>query len=323
MAFAGSKTNDIQGAFIQTRCRFHLSLTDWHKGDLQIPCEGEYFLSTSGVKFVPELQYDDDLQNLGTSSEDDGEGFQGHKGVHQRHDISDTEFGKEPIVGVELSRPSSRQRPPKMIALDSTAESITWMLSELDPKINIDKYQVTRPMTPDEWGCCKSVFSDFMLGWSQYQHKVWSAVLQGEIAKSIGISLNSQGWDWALKRRKHGDTFDHRPTAAQHLLHLSRRSQEQGGCQHLHKIINQLCDIKGSWLFSPKALRMTQNGSQTYFVSVLIFVFSILCSMSEWNTWNTFTHTVLIEISHDVLQYSVLYSEWEVENARSPPPIWA
>ena len=75
MAFAGSKTNDIQGAFIQTRCRFHLSLTDWHKGDLQIPCEGEYFLSTSGVKFVPELQYEDDLQNLGTSSEDDGEGF--------------------------------------------------------------------------------------------------------------------------------------------------------------------------------------------------------------------------------------------------------
>ena len=56
----------------------------------------------------------------------------------------DTEFSEEPIVGVELSRPSSRVRPPKMIALDSTAESITWMLSELDPKINIDKYQVIR-----------------------------------------------------------------------------------------------------------------------------------------------------------------------------------
>ena len=38
-----------------------------------------------------------------------------------------------------------------MIALDATAESITWMLSELDPKINIDKYQVTRLMAaPDE-----------------------------------------------------------------------------------------------------------------------------------------------------------------------------
>ena len=30
-----------------------------------------------------------------------------------------------------------------MIALDSTQESITWMLSELDPKIRIDKYQVS------------------------------------------------------------------------------------------------------------------------------------------------------------------------------------
>ena len=73
----------------------------------------------------------------------------------------DTEFGKEPIVGVELSRPSSRQRPPKMIALDSTAESITWMLSDLDPKINIEKYQVPR-LQLKEVGV--TVFADFMLG---------------------------------------------------------------------------------------------------------------------------------------------------------------
>ena len=43
---------------------------------------------------------------------------------------------------VDLGLPP-RPQPPKMIALDSTAESITWMLSELDPKINIDKYQVS------------------------------------------------------------------------------------------------------------------------------------------------------------------------------------
>ena len=92
-------------------------------------------------------------------------------------------------------------------------------------------------------------------------------MLQGKIAKSIRCSLNSQGWDGALKRRKHGDPSNYRPTAAQHLLHLSRRSQEQGECEHLHDIINQLCDIQGSWLFSLKALRITQNWSQTYCVS--------------------------------------------------------
>ena len=42
------------------------------KGDLDIPCEGEYFLSPSGVKFVPELHSEDYLQTLGISSEDDG-----------------------------------------------------------------------------------------------------------------------------------------------------------------------------------------------------------------------------------------------------------
>ena len=51
-------------------------------------------------------------------------------------------FNDEPIVGVELSRPQNRVRPPKMIALGATKESITWQLSELDPKIGIEKYQV-------------------------------------------------------------------------------------------------------------------------------------------------------------------------------------
>ena len=54
----------------------------------------------------------------------------------------DSEFSNEPVVGVEIVKPNNRIRPPKMIALDSTPESITWKLSELDPKIRIDKYQV-------------------------------------------------------------------------------------------------------------------------------------------------------------------------------------
>ena len=51
-------------------------------------------------------------------------------------------FNDEPIVGVEVNRPQNRVRPPKMIALGATKESITWQLSELDPKIGIEKYQV-------------------------------------------------------------------------------------------------------------------------------------------------------------------------------------
>ena len=51
-------------------------------------------------------------------------------------------FNDEPIVGVEVNRPQNRVRPPKMIALAATKESITWQLSELDPKIGIEKYQV-------------------------------------------------------------------------------------------------------------------------------------------------------------------------------------
>ena len=44
-------------------------------GDLNIPCDGEYFLASSGVKFVPELKNENDLQNFGISSdsEDGGE----------------------------------------------------------------------------------------------------------------------------------------------------------------------------------------------------------------------------------------------------------
>ena len=51
------------------------------------------------------------------------------------------EFNEEPIIGVELG-PTGRIKPPVMTALDSTQESITWMLSNLDPKIKIDSYQV-------------------------------------------------------------------------------------------------------------------------------------------------------------------------------------
>ena len=47
------------------------------------------------------------------------------------------------VIGVELEEKKNRLRPPKMILLDSTSESITWQLSEPDPKLKINKYQVS------------------------------------------------------------------------------------------------------------------------------------------------------------------------------------
>ena len=50
---------------------------------------------------------------------------------------------EDTVIGVELEEKKNRLRPPKMIALDSTSESLTWQLSEPDPKLKIDKYQVS------------------------------------------------------------------------------------------------------------------------------------------------------------------------------------
>merc|ERR1712232_308764 len=50
---------------------------------------------------------------------------------------------EDTVIGVELEEKKNRLRPPKMIALDSTSESITWQLSEPDPELKIDKYQVS------------------------------------------------------------------------------------------------------------------------------------------------------------------------------------
>ena len=50
---------------------------------------------------------------------------------------------EDKVIGVELEEKKNRLRPPKMILLDSTSESITWQLSEPEPKLKIDKYQVS------------------------------------------------------------------------------------------------------------------------------------------------------------------------------------
>ena len=113
---------------------------DFISGDLKIPCDGEYFFSPIGTKFIAENDDMDNIDNFGNKNP--SLSFQSNH-IFSGNSNGSSEFNREPIVGVELTRPSTRVRPPKMIALDSTQESITWMLSELDPKIRIDKYQVS------------------------------------------------------------------------------------------------------------------------------------------------------------------------------------
>ena len=118
---------------------------------MKIPCDGEYFLSPIGVKFVPELEDENDLENFGLNEGDKSTSVTLQSSSPQPHPVvfpalgeseSSELFNDEPIVGVEVNRPQNRVRPPKMIALGATKESITWQLSELDPKIGIEKYQV-------------------------------------------------------------------------------------------------------------------------------------------------------------------------------------
>ena len=46
------------------------------------------------------------------------------------------------VIGIELQENKKRFRPPKMIAVDSGPESLTWQLTKVDPSVKIEKYQV-------------------------------------------------------------------------------------------------------------------------------------------------------------------------------------
>ena len=89
-----------------------------------------------GDEFVPLIE---------TETTKDNEAMQEKKEMTKGMSLEKewTTVGEEDkVIGVELEEKKSRLRPPKMIALDSTAETITWQLSEPDPKLKIDKYQV-------------------------------------------------------------------------------------------------------------------------------------------------------------------------------------
>ena len=105
-------------------------------GDIKIPCAGQKYMEPIGDEFVPLIE---------TETTKDNEAMQEKKEMTKGMSLEKewTTVGEEDkVIGVELEEKKSRLRPPKMIALDSTAETITWQLSEPDPKLKIDKYQV-------------------------------------------------------------------------------------------------------------------------------------------------------------------------------------
>ena len=59
-------------------------------------------------------------------------------------DNIDPEFSivQRNVVEVHTKPNNVKLKPPHLVALNSTDESLTWQLEGLDPKIRIDKYQV-------------------------------------------------------------------------------------------------------------------------------------------------------------------------------------
>ena len=98
-------------------------------GDIKIPCAGQKYMEPIGDKFVPLIE---------TETTKDNEAMQEKKEMTKGMSVGE----EDKVIGVELEEKKNRLRPPKMIALDSTAETITWQLSEPDPELKIDKYQV-------------------------------------------------------------------------------------------------------------------------------------------------------------------------------------
>ena len=106
-------------------------------GDIKIPCAGQKYMEPIGDKFIPLIE---------TETTKDTETTREKKEMSKEISVESelTNAGEEEkVIGVELEEKKSRLRPPKMILLDSTAESITWQLSEPEPKLKVDKYQVS------------------------------------------------------------------------------------------------------------------------------------------------------------------------------------
>ena len=133
-------------------------------GDFNIPCPGDPFLEPVGEKFVKK-DIDKDVKenneetdeveteerneaskaiDLGSSKETPVK-FQEEKTIIEiASNKIDPEFSnvQRNVAEVQTNPNNQKVKPPQLVALNSTDESLTWQLEGLDPKIRIDKYQV-------------------------------------------------------------------------------------------------------------------------------------------------------------------------------------
>ena len=113
-----------------------------------------------GLKFIPETGEKKDIANIGSNEESESKPSKSAKALKAKdkerlEEISiekeitilgekeSTESNKEEkIVGVEIKEEKNRLRPPSLQAVDSGPDSLTWQLSELDPELEVERFQV-------------------------------------------------------------------------------------------------------------------------------------------------------------------------------------
>ena len=105
-------------------------------GDFNIPCPGEPFLEPLGDIF-DEAEFnarEADTRNDASKAFD----------IDIASNEVDPEFSnvQRNVAEVQTNRNNPKLKPPQLVALNSTDETLTWQLEGLDPKIKIDKYQV-------------------------------------------------------------------------------------------------------------------------------------------------------------------------------------
>ena len=105
-------------------------------GDFKIPCPGEPFLEPLGDIF-DEAEFnarEADTRNDASKAFD----------IDIASNEVDPEFSnvQRNVAEVQTNRNNPKLKPPHLVALNSTDETLTWQLEGLDPKIKIDKYQV-------------------------------------------------------------------------------------------------------------------------------------------------------------------------------------
>ena len=144
---------------------FYNSFIIIHLGDFNIPCPEDPFLEPKGENFVKKdhgnkgskenKEETDEVEteerneaskaiDLGGSKETSVKFKEDKTQIEIASNNIDPEFSnvQRNVAEVQTNPTNQNVKPPQLVALNSTDESLTWQLDGLDPKIRIDKYQV-------------------------------------------------------------------------------------------------------------------------------------------------------------------------------------